>query len=215
MDQTKLIQSYPYLYHMAEKNTWPSIRQNGLWSTTAVLDELGIPDAERSIYESTHRPAKVVLSGNGKMVTLRDQKPMPRQRLLAALPARLAPEDWYRLINRKVFLWASSERLSRLLCAKDYRNLEHDVLTIDSKSFIEAYAEAIELCHMNSGNTFPYPHVRDERIFRSISDYPSKKNGSPLEPVAELVVDYCVPDISKFVVKVERIRGEEVLRQIL
>lgn len=212
MDLNKLIELYPRVYHMAERGAWDSIRTLGLMSTTAVLDHLAVGDGARAQYESEHRGHKMdVKAGDPSNIVLRDQKPMPEDRLIKALTNGTTPRQWYELINRKVFFWAEEARLHVLLGARDYRKLEHDVLTLDSSSFIPAYAEAIWLCHMNSGNTWPMPHRRSTDVFCRIADYPVTRTGKPVKPVVELVIDYAVPDIAKYVVDVRRMQGSEVL----
>ncbi len=212
MNLEKLIELYPRIYHMAERGTWESIQQRGLMSTTAVLDHLDVADGERARFESEHRDQKMdVRAGHTSNIVLRDQKPMPEKRLVQALTNGTTPRQWYELINDKVFFWVEEERLHRLLGARDYRTLEHDVLTLNSAEFIPAYAEKIWLCHMNSGNTWPIPHRRDTEIFRRIADYPVKRSGKPVKNVVELVVDYSVPNITDYVLEVRRMRGSEVL----
>lgn len=212
MDLDRLIELYPRIYHMAECGAWDSIRTRGLMSATAVLDHLAVGDGERARFESEHRSEKMdVRAGHPSNIVLRDQKPMPEGRLTQALTDGTTPREWYELINHKVFFWAEEARLHRLLGARDYRRLEHDVLTLDSSAFIPAYADAIWLCHMNSGNTWPMPHRRGTEIFRRIPDYPVKRSGNPDKNVVELVVDYAVPDIANFVLEVRRMRGSEVL----
>jgi hypothetical protein len=215
MDLNKLIELYPRVYHMAERGAWDSIRTHGLMSATAVLDHLAIEGGDRARFESEHRNQKMdVRAGHPSNIVLRDQKPMPEGRLIQALTDGTTPRQWYELINHKVFFWAEEQRLHRLLGARDYRKLEHDVLTLDSATFIPAYAEAIWLCHMNSGNTWPMPHRRGTEIFRRIPDYPVRRSGKPIKTVVELVVDYSVPNIAEYVVEVRRMRGSEVLEVI-
>lgn len=212
MNLEKLIELYPRVYHMAERDAWDSIRTRGLMSATAVLDHLNIEGGDRSRFESEHRDQKMdVRAGHSSNIVLRDQKPMPEARLLQALTGGTTPRQWYELINDKVFFWVEEERLHRLLGARDYRNLEHDVVTLNSEAFIPAYAEKIWLCHMNSGNTWPIPHRRNTEVFCRIPDYPEKPSGKPVKSVVELVVDYAVPDIADYVVEVRRMKGSDVL----
>ncbi|MEO1168753.1 MAG: hypothetical protein AAFW97_08605 [Pseudomonadota bacterium] len=134
--------------------------------------------------------------------------------LRRCLPAHLTPTDWYELLNAKAFFWLSQDRLHRLTNAKAYRDQEHDVLEVDTKSLIEAHRDAIWLCPMNSGCTKPMPHPRDETIFTRILDYPYAywRNRRPRrERVVELAVDHSVPDIRDHVKRVVAKRGTEIV----
>lgn len=207
MQLEKLLQRYPFVYHMAEAGTWPSIQRRGLLSTTASLDALGIAGAQRIALESAYRPEMAHLRpGSADDIVLRDQRPMHPRRLAQALPDGVTTEQWYRLINSKVFFWVSPERLGRLL--RSYGASEHDVLRVDTASLLQAHFARTWLCHMNSGNTLPIPHYRDETIFKRIPDYPANRAGNPIKEVVELVVDYSVPDITKHVVDVTRVQGD-------
>ncbi|MBV9878812.1 MAG: hypothetical protein JO025_29055, partial [Verrucomicrobia bacterium] len=103
-----------YFYHLADPANWPSIRQHGLLSTERLLDLAKVPEKEREAILFHHRPESVVLS-NG--VTIRDQKPMPPLLLARALPKDVSPSEWYRFLNRFVFLWSNRERVERHLGA--------------------------------------------------------------------------------------------------
>lgn len=211
MDLNTFVERYPTLYHMAEQGTWPSIRARGLLSTTAALDHYNITGDERARHEVTHRPEKVAIGPAGNQIILRDQKPMEPSRLEKALRGEVTPEEWYKFLNDKVFMWAQEHRLFGLLGARAYRKLEHDVLTIKTAALIEKHADRVWLCPMNSGNTFPMPHIRGLDTFQRIASYPTKRNGLPAKEVVEVVVDYNIPDIAEFVVEVRRIKGKEVL----
>ena len=56
-----LIEYYPYLYHMAEPDSWESIEDKGLLSTSALLDLFEINGKRRFAIESCHRPDSVVI----------------------------------------------------------------------------------------------------------------------------------------------------------
>jgi len=211
MDLEQLIANYPRVYHMAERDTWPSIRQNGLRSTTSVLDWLGVSADLRLQLRSEHRRDKVPVQGQGRTIVLRDQRPMPPRILAESLLNGVTPRQWYETINDKVFFWAAERRLMGLLGAKLYRELEHDVLTLDTRSFAAAHQAKIWLCHMNSGAVVPWKLRRDMTIFKRIADYPVKRNGSPTKPVVEIVVDGEVLDVADHLVEVRRMKGAEVL----
>ncbi len=210
-----VVRQYPRLYHMAERGSWRRISEVGLLSTSAALDRVGLSGDERARLEACHRPEKVVIGVGAESIVLRDQKPMAPLRLREALVDGTTPEDWYKLLNSKVFMWAQEHRLIGLLSARNYRNDEHDVLVLDAAPLLEAYEESVWLCHMNSGNTFPVPHPRGKEIFKRIADYPTRAGSQvPLKEVVEVVVDYAIPDVARFVVEVRRMRAGAVLEII-
>lgn len=215
MDVQNLVALYPRLFHMAEAGTWPSIRQHGLLSTNEVARRSGLDRRALTALRTEHRPDKttVTIPGVGAIV-LRDQKPMEPIRLERALEGGVTAAQWYELINGRVFFWAEEHRLLRLLGARQYRHLEHDVLTVDTASLVNAHADRIRLCHMNSGNTFPMPHARGLDTFMTIADYPVNRNGKPLKPVVEVTVLDHVLDFSNHVRIVRSMKGADVLRTI-
>lgn len=200
---------------MAEANTWPNIVRFGLLSTSAILDLHQVDRLARLNFESQHRPEMMqVQSAHAPSMILRDQKPMSDGRLVMALQGACTPQQWYELLNRRVFMWATQARLITLLSAKHYRNIEHDVLTIDTAALLERYADVVELCHMNSGNTFPMPHRRTPEVFQKISNYPAKPSGLPIREVAEVTVPQAIPDISDFVIAVDSYRGANLIANL-
>ena len=211
----ELITNCPALYHMAERNSWESIKQHGLLSTSALLDHYAVQPQKRIEIESQHRPRSVEIKGvDLPRAVVRDQIPMSDEGLRRALPDHLSPKDWYELLNTKAFFWLSEERLHKLTNAKAYRDQEHDVLEIDTRSLINAHRNAIWLCPINSGCTKPMPHPRDETIFARILDYPYaywRGRRGRRERVVELAVDHSVKDIRDHVRRVVVKRGTEVL----
>jgi len=211
----ELLNDCPTLYHMAERESWESIREHGLLSTTALLDRYGLEGAERRGIESHRRPVGVALDqpGLGRAV-IRDQFPMDDSGLTRCLEGGLTPEDWYRLLNSKVFFWLTRERLLRLLNAGTYRDEEHDVLELDARALVESYRDAIWFSPINSGCTKPFPHPRSAATIQRIAEYPyerwkaKRKRG---ERVVELAVDYAVPTAANFVKRVSRMKGHATI----
>jgi len=207
----ELIRDCPTLYHVAERGSWPSIRRHGLLSTSALLDLYGVQGPERDAIEGCRRPEGVRLGhpALGQAV-IRDQAPMDDAGLRKCLLDGLLPVDWYRLLNRKVFFWLTRARLLRLLDARLNRELEHDVLELDTAALVGAYRGAITLSPINSGATRPFPAPRGATTLLSIDTYPyahwrSKRPKG--ERVVELAVDYGVPDIARFVRRVTTMQG--------
>jgi len=215
MELGKFVETYPRLYHMAERDTWPSIKKHGLLSTAAILDHHGIKGAARNAFEKDHRPTKMSVGVDKNSIVLRDQKPMPPDRIAKALIDGTTPSEWYKFLNRKVFMWAEHGRLLTLLGALGYKKLEHDVLTIDTAKLMSVYEDRTSLCRMNSGNTMPFWLPRGLDDFKRIPDYPTKiRSGAPAKAVVEVVIDYAVPDIAKYVIEVRRMKASEVLASI-
>jgi len=214
----ELIADSPILYHMAERGSWASIRERGLQSTSALLDLYSVNGVERRKIEQEHRPSSIEVTADGlPRAVIRDQIPMSDAGLRRCLPTDLEPSDWYRILNSKAFFWLSEERLHKLTGARAYRDYEHDVLEVNTRSLIEAHRETIWLCPINSGCTKPMPRERDESVFARIPDYPysywhSKRRRG--ERVVELAVDYAVPDIRKHIRRVVIKKGRDVLSVI-
>lgn len=214
----ELLADCPTLFHMAELGSWPSIRERGLLSTTALLDLYGIGGNQREKIERQRRPVGVPLvHPNLPQAVIRDQIPMDDKGLRRCLPPQISPSDWYSLLNGKVFFWLTRARLLKLLGAGAYRGTAHDVIEVDCRSLVAAFRDQIWLCPMNSGCTKPMPHPRGPDTFLRIRDYPysrwrrKRKRG---ERVVELAVDYGIPNIERHVVRVREMQGDRIIRTI-
>lgn len=210
-------QFYPRLYHMAEANTWESIKKHGLLSTSALLDMYGIKGKLRFSIESQHRPESVKIENETYGVaTIRDQKPL-RESALKECLTDLTPREWYKILNNRVFFWLTEKRLSTLLSARAYKQNIQCVLTIDTKQLLKYYSDKIKLSPINSGSTIYKPVKRGSDTFLPISDYPyeerKKKRGKD-NAIAELTVDYSIPDIAEFTTEVSHIRGSQLIETI-
>ena len=177
-------------------------------STSALLDKFEVTGDAREAIESRHRPKSVEISHpKFGTVTIRDQKPMSESALLKCL-AGTTPREWYELLNRRCFFWVTLSRVLTLLGARAYKNHSHDVLTIDTSALVERYAAQITLSPINSGSTVYNPQPRGLNLFRSFAEFPyeaRRKYGE--RAIAELSVEYSVPDLRDFVIRVERRAG--------
>jgi hypothetical protein len=193
---------------MAEAGSWPAIRDHGLFSTSALLDRYGIQGEARDAIEARRRSTCVTIRREGLPdVVIRDQKPMRDDALRSCLEDGLTPAEWYRILNARTFFWLSQDRLRRLLGARAYRNRPQTVLTLDTRSLVEAHAERIELSPINSGATlFGSPVKRGRRTFLPITEYDfeewSKKRRANGDVIVELVVRDGVPDIREHLIAV-------------
>lgn len=202
----QLIKDCPHLYHMAMRQSWPSIQKHGLLPTNLLLDLWEVGADERLQLTTKRRPTAVTVSHPtyGEAI-IRDQIPMHDHHLGKCLRDGLTPSDWHSRLNERVFFWLNEARLETLLCAGAYKKHEHIVLKVDTASLVADHRDRIELCPMNSGCTMPYPHPRGADTFLPIDKYPYaqwRAKRSARETVVELTVIGGVPNIVDYVDKV-------------
>ncbi len=196
---------YPLLYHMAEPDSWESISKYGLLSTSALLTLFAINDAKRQEIESCKRAESIEIKHptHGHAV-IRDQKPIIESKLETALQD-CTVEEWYRLLNKRVFFWLTMERLITLLSAREYRKKPHTILTLETLPLVTDYEASITLSPMNSGNTLPIAHPRGSKTFLSLKDYPfaERLKRGPYYTVVELAVEGGVKNILDYTIRVD------------
>jgi hypothetical protein len=219
MTEAGLIAIFPRLYHVTDGNAWPSIRKDGLLSTSALLDLYGVQGPARVPFESERRAASMFLKhGNYPGVLLRDQTPMTDKALLGCLDG-MTPRQWYETLNAKVFFWTSLRRLERLLMARAGRDITQLVLTVDTRSVVEAHRDGARLSGMNTGSTIRKPLRRGPMTFLPIAEFPfeeRRRTRSPSDALVEFVVEGSVPDIMEHLIEVDEVgpnRRVEVWRR--
>ena len=207
MTNKRFIQVCPLVYHMAAEGAWPSIQRHGLLSTQALLDLFEVIGPKREKILSTHRNmSETIRHPEYGEVTIRDQKPMDDGGLYRCLPPAISPQDWYRLLNQKVFFWATFERLEKLLNGITYRGSRHTILHIETAALLSRYGKDIKVTTMNTGATKPFPHFRSYSSFEDLASFDyetSRKKRGKKGAIAEVTVEWAVPDISEMVSRVE------------
>ena len=155
---------------------------------------------------SSETASRVTQSGVTRWTNASVRRFAADQDPIRCLEGGLTPQDWYALLNERVFFWLTEARLRTLLCAGAYRKTDHLVLTVQTRPIVEKYQQQIELSPMNSGCTKPFPHPRGPKTFQNIANYDyqfwkqtrRRKRG---ERVVELTVIGGVPDIFEYVVE--------------
>lgn len=207
----ELAGTFPRLYHLTSEGSWPGIRRHGLLSTEALLDLFGIDGDFRERILATRRPDCVPIThpDHGHAI-IRDQKPLIESRLRDVLEDGMTPRDWYTLLNRKTFFWVSEDRFETLRDARAYRGRRQTLIVADCAKLLSRHADRVTLCPINSGATRPMAWPRGRSSFLPISDYPfdelRRKRGRT-KAVAELTVEYSVPDIRELVISVSELGG--------
>jgi hypothetical protein len=107
--------------------------------------------------------------------------------------------DWCRLLNARVFLWATEKRLDNHLRARGHRGQAREVITIDTALLLGRHAESVTLCAFNSGSAL-YPNAprRGPDSFVPVSAYPSG------DAIAEVCVDRAIADVEEVTLSVRR-----------
>jgi hypothetical protein len=206
------------VFHLAEAANWISIQRLGLLSTSALLDLAGIQGKERDRFEGQHRPAHTELP-NG--VQIRDQKPMFPLALTRSLIGMI-PEEWYRLLNSKVFFWLDPARVDRQRKACEPR--PQVVLVVDTQKLLAQYDQKVTLSPINTGNARRRPALRGRGTFVPYgvwmeSAWSSEAAGLHRRARArshrpiELTVHDAVPDIMNMVVQVWPLGPGESFRE--
>lgn len=128
--------------------------RHGLLPTQELLTLFEVAEADQRAIARQRRPAGVPLThpGHGRaMIT--DNLPLSMKALAACLDDGLAPEDWLRILNERIFFWADGEGLATLLGARLNRTREREVLVLDTLSVARRYRRQLELSAINSGAT--------------------------------------------------------------
>jgi hypothetical protein len=128
------------LFHLAEASNQRSIERLGLLSASDLIEHADLPPA----WHEKHRPHRLTLPTG---VVLRDQKPMPPAALKRCL-RDMTPEEWYRLLNSKIFLWIDLERLNRQrnACGRFTQIL----YVVNANRLSERYTSSVALTPINS-----------------------------------------------------------------
>jgi hypothetical protein len=215
MTVDELVRNYPRLYHMATGGSWSAIREHGLLPTSSIVQTSGLPVERRmELLTQARTVAATFTHPVLGSVTVRDQTPL-RGHILASVLTDVTSSQWIGLLNSRVFFWLHPDRLRGLLCARRSRHQLHDVIMVDTRRFVEAYQDRIELSSINSGSTL-YPNAprRGSQTFLPIAQYPfaERRRSRPLSTaVVELTVVGGVPDLATYVVGVDRYEGPDML----
>lgn len=146
------------------------------------------------------------------VVVIRDQ--IPLKFLDHVLEEDTTREEFLHLLDSRVFFWATEERLMRLLRGRMYRNTPQVVLSVDTRSLIEAYGHVIEVSPYNTGSAHvPSAPRRGRSVFRRLDDFDydgwRAKRRKADAAVAEVTIPGAVPDIFDHVVRVSHFPGPD------
>jgi hypothetical protein len=218
MEISELVDRFPRVHHVTTGGSWDGIAATGLLSTSALLDRYEIRAPRRYALESRPRPEAVELAhpSHGRAV-LFDNRPLRPDILRGCLDCSV--EEWCRLLNARVFCWATESRLENHLRARGHRGQGRDVITLSTERLAARHAEAITLCAFNSGSTL-YPNAprRGPDTFMRIEDYPyddHRRRRGRKNALAEVCVTGRIGEIVDVVEQVVRIESDGTLHQVV
>jgi len=190
-------------FHIADAENWPSIQRHGLFSTSRLIARDRLQGDAASPFAG-HRATGMRLPSGA---LIRDQSPMPPGALRRCLDAGLTPQDWYDLVNAKVYFWLNQDRLDRHLAACGAR--AQVLVAVDLPALLERHGHAAFLTPFNVGNARRRPATRGGRSFVPLAAWLADRwlseaeSGRPARsrshPPAEIAIEDSVPDLADFV----------------
>lgn len=119
--------------------------------------------------------------------------------LLERCLEELSVEEWFTILNGRVFFWVDRERACRLIAARAHRDRGHDVLIVDTGRVIARHGARTAVAPINTGAVlFPSAPTRGRLTFKPLAEH------DPALRIVELTVDQGVPDIEAVTIRVER-----------
>ena len=204
--------THPFLYHVTDQHALGSIEKHGLLTAKEMDDRFMkmSKGARRRFRKRMGFPGDLEdrLSGLGMLAARLQAVRTAAWAVGAARPG---------MKNEKVFFFVTRKAAEEM--AEEYRNhpIPRVVLKIDTRSFLEAHLDSVELsahytCLFMLGRRVPpsygfswRPH---DSLFRPVSEYAYgvwRRVNGPGEAVRELAVAGSVPNVFEHVVGVERL----------
>lgn len=179
MEEHEFVRRYPRLWHVTDGDAWDGIVRNGLLSSRMLVDLYKRDDADELL--STRREKAVVLEDeqHGRAV-LRDQELVDPERLAACLTPGTTPEQWFRMLNGFVHLFAKEKQLDPF---RD-RYLKEGpviVLTFRTHTLARAHGEFTLVATMATGTTSDRRTVAAKRgieTFERLRNFDAKRYSS-------------------------------------
>jgi hypothetical protein len=205
-----------HAYHLADAGNWPAIRREGLLSTAALIARAELDARAAAPFASYRDGGRQLPCG----ALIRDQRPMPPSALARCLDAGLAPQDWYDLVNAKVFFWLDDDRLARHMAACARR--PQVVMVIDLDRLLARHGARAYLTPFNVGNARRRAAPRGARSFVPLTAWratrwqgealPGQAPRAASHPPAELAIEHGVPDIMTYLVEARSLAGPPTAR---
>lgn len=157
IDLDVLAEKKPYLYHLTSRVNLPSIVACGeLWSASVLFERADPRSARERVRRRRPGPAAERIVVDGRPVDIRDQHTISEVALPKCLEDGLQIADYYQLLNYRVFLWPTIDRLRRHYAR--YAD-ERPVLLRFRTGDLLGLNPHVEFSRLNSGATRPNSHL--------------------------------------------------------
>jgi hypothetical protein len=145
-----------YLYHLTSRDNLKSILDGGeLYSTKEILRRSSLTNAEKQQILSERRPIHTYVNLNGVEVMIRDQRPISTRALSKTLTDNWTVGQFLESLNSRVFFWPNLKRLQ--IHFDRYKSEEPKIIRVRTQEMIEANANVLKFCRLNSGATRCHP----------------------------------------------------------
>ena len=195
----------PRLYHVTDRPAWPSIERHGLLSADRLIDRF-VEDAERRTTLKTERrkrPVPLHEDADGT-VLLNDNIPLIFSQLARILDDGLTPEDWLRILNRRVYFFPPIKHAANFIEAGRRGGRKKLLLTFDARSVAESHLDRLFVAPINTGSAIRFPARRGHEIFAPVAsigwdDFASRRAAVKRSPdqVAEVSMLDGLPAVAR------------------
>jgi hypothetical protein len=153
MDPADFAKAHSRLYHVALSRNHRLIARHGLRSTATLLNlaEPGQASRRRSLECARRASVAELPLADGTKAYLRDNLPINDKHLRRLLEPGVTLEEWYRLLNSRLFFWLDLE--SAMQFAAAYPDHVQVLFAFDTGRLLAAHPERVALSHINSGTT--------------------------------------------------------------
>jgi hypothetical protein len=187
MDTSAFVAKHPRLYHVALARNVRQISRHGLKSTSVLLNLADASQASRRpSLESARRATVAELQlSDGTKAYLRDHLPISDKNLRRLLEPGMTLEEWYRLLNARLFFWLSLEAAMEF--AASYPDADQILYAFDTARLLAAHGARVAVSQVHSGAT-------RGNLPRGKSTFLRLEEATPKMKLVELTVEGEVPD---------------------
>lgn len=140
-----------YLYHLTDNgNLEKIISRKELLSAEAILGLSELDKNHQNAFLSERRKKHEVIKIGADSYHIRDQRPISILNLLKCLTRGFTKEDFFRMLNDRVFFWPTLKRLNSHF--KRYSKENPVILRVRTVDILKINPHA-EFCRLNSGAT--------------------------------------------------------------